>query len=338
MFHSKNILFGNLIRKEKKMLEPGTVLKGESGAEYTIIKLHARGGMAHIYLARDGRNKEVVVKVPFSEFIPPERLIGKFLREMAITNSLHHSHIVRSLDQGVFQEHGVSIPFLVTEYKKGALSIQEVLHDRLSEQPPRTFTEEEVQYILDRVCSALSYAHEEDPRKNKPAVYHMDISANNILLTLDPGGQIQDVLLIDFGLGKIAEHTRMSGQRTSYASATLPYQAPEYTTALKRRGKEHLCDQYSLGILAIQMLTSYLPEGGMDAQRKVKKASQVLKEQGISPHLRKILLKMIAKEPHHRYASLKDVQKALRQPPATPNWMTLLGSGVVLGSFATALI
>src|SRR5688500_2549627 len=76
------------------------VLQAALGAHYSLERELGRGGMAAVYLARDLRHRRpVAVKVlhpELSAVLGPER----FLKEVEVTASLQHPHILPLFDSG----------------------------------------------------------------------------------------------------------------------------------------------------------------------------------------------------------------------------------------------
>src|SRR5215208_6655787 len=78
-------------------------LTGLFSERYTIERILGRGATATVYLAHDSRNDcEVAIKVlkpELAESIGSER----FLREIKLTQKLHHPNIVPVLDSGEYE-------------------------------------------------------------------------------------------------------------------------------------------------------------------------------------------------------------------------------------------
>ena len=158
-----------------------------------------------------------------------------------------------------------------------------------------------------QTAEALQYAHEH-------GTLHRDIKPANLLLDLQ--GR---VWVGDFGLAKAQEHDDLS--RTGDLAGTLRYMPPErFSGAVDARG-----DIYSLGLSLYEMLTlrpAYddCPPGAL-MQRITTEGPVRL--QTVNPHipadLETIILKAIAPDPAHRYASAReladDLQRFLEDRP-----------------------
>src|SRR5690606_4717807 len=110
---------------------------------------------------------------------------------------LEHPNIVRLYE---FDKEG-DIAFIVMDWIEGT-NLRQAIADHI-----RPFTPEEVMYILQPVCSALNFAHQNQ-------VFHCDVKPGNILLHVD--GR---VLLTDFGVARLSTEKIGGG--------TPPYMAPE---------------------------------------------------------------------------------------------------------------
>ena len=82
---------------------------------------------------------------------------------------------------------------------------------------------------------------------------HQDIRPENIMI--DKTGTVK---IIDFGSTKVTGVSRPRRRRRQRYSGTVQYTAPEYFLG---EGGSPRSDQFSLGVIAYQMLTGKLPYG-----------------------------------------------------------------------------
>jgi eukaryotic-like serine/threonine-protein kinase len=149
-----------------------------------------------------------------------------------------------------------------------------------------------------QVAEALDYAH-------GMGVIHRDVKPANLLL--DNQGQLY---IADFGLAQLQGDSRLT--RTGDLVGTLRYMSPEQTTA--RHGVvDHRADLYSLGATLYELLT-LVP--AFDAPDRGALLRQIADEEPPAPRQRNraipvdletIVLKAMAKEPHRRYATAKEL-------------------------------
>ncbi|HEX4142280.1 MAG TPA: protein kinase [Pirellulales bacterium] len=153
-----------------------------------------------------------------------------------------------------------------------------------------------------QAAEALDYAH-------GMGVIHRDIKPANLLL--DGEGRIY---IADFGLAQLQGDSRLT--RTGDLVGTLRYMSPEQTTA--RRGVvDHRADLYSLGATLYELLTL---SPAFDAPDRPALLRQIADEEPAAPRQRNraipvdletIVLKAMAKEPHRRYSTAKELAEDL---------------------------
>jgi tRNA A-37 threonylcarbamoyl transferase component Bud32 len=179
---------------------------------YAVERELGQGGMATVYLARDLRHRRpVAMKVlhpQLSDALGPER----FLREIELTASLQHPHILPLFDSGAVG----GLLYYVMPYVEG-----ETVRARLLRDGPLPV--DEAVRLAREVADALAYAHGR-------GVIHRDVKPENILLQGGHGGA-QHALVADFGIALAVEQAggaRMT--RTGVSLGTPQYMAPEQAT------------------------------------------------------------------------------------------------------------
>jgi WD40 repeat protein/serine/threonine protein kinase len=158
-----------------------------------------------------------------------------------------------------------------------------------------------------QVAEALAYAHGQ-------RVLHRDIKPSNLLL--DNHG---NVWVADFGLAKASEGEDLT--HTGDVVGTLRYLAPE-----RLRGQsDPRGDVYSLGLTLYELLTLRPAFDGSDRERLIQQVTagepprprQL--DAGVPRDLETIVLKAMAREPEHRYATAgslaEDLQRYLEDRP-----------------------
>ena len=203
-------------------------------SRYSPEREVGRGGMATVYLAKDLKHgREVALKVirpELAEAVGSER----FLREIEITASLNHPHILPLLDSGAPE----GLLFYVMPYVAGG-SLRRLLESD-TEIPL-----EAVLRIAREVASALDYAHNR-------GVVHRDIKPENILFN-------EGLAVVgDFGIARaVSSAPRDKVTRTGAALGTLGYMSPEQ--ALGTGELDARTDVYSLGCVIYEMLVGGTP-------------------------------------------------------------------------------
>ncbi len=261
---------------------------GQQLGNYRLVRLLGRGGFAEVYLGEHIRlNTQAAIKVRYEQFEKDDA--EQFLKEAQTIANLVHPHIVRIFDFDVSD----GMPFLVMDYApNGTLRQRYPKNTRL---PLETIISH-----IKQVTDGLQYAHDEK-------FIHRDIKPDNMLL-----GRRDDILLSDFGLALVAQSTRQ--QSLQDLGGTAYYMAPEQLRGKPRQAS----DQYSLGIVVYEWLTGERPFNGSFSEV----ASQHIfvlpppiheKLPSVSPAVEEVVMTALAKDPHHRFASVRSFANALEQ-------------------------
>jgi len=202
---------------------------GTLAGRYTIERELGRGATATVYLARDAqRGHAVAIKVlrqELSETLGAER----FLREIRMSERLHHPHIASVLDSG---EYEGKLYFVLPHMEGG--SLRQLL------QREKQLSIEVAVSITRTVALALDYAHAE-------GLVHRDVKPENILFT---SGQ---ACLADFGIARAIERAiDESTTSTGLVRGTPAYMSPEQASG--SRNYNGRSDQYSLACVLYEML------------------------------------------------------------------------------------
>jgi serine/threonine-protein kinase len=208
---------------------------------YAIERELGRGGMATVYLARDVRHDRLVALKVLRPDIAVAIGAERFLAEIHTTARLQHPHILPLFDSGAAEGYLYYVMPFVTG---------ESLRDRLARHG--TMAPAEVERIMREVGGALDYAH-------RQGVIHRDIKPANILI--HDGA----ALLADFGIARVASEA--DGDRlteTGMSIGTPQYMSPEQASG--EDGIGPASDQYSLGVVAYELLTGQLPFSGSSLQ------------------------------------------------------------------------
>ena len=250
--------------------------------EFEIVEIAGRGGMGAVYRAVQRKlARTVAIKLLPVELGDTPGFADRFRREAMTTAGLIHHGIVTVYDTG---ETVAGHLYYVMDFVDGEDLAVRLERSRLS-------LEESVA-LLAAVCEAVRAAHAK-------GIIHRDIKPSNILLTKDGRPK-----LADFGLAllteKHLEYSRLTLGGTTLG--TLEYSAPEQ---LAGTGASAASDQYSLGVLAYELLTGELPRGVFDAP-SVRNAE-------IDPAFDGVILRALQSDPSRRYESVEDFRAAILQ-------------------------
>ncbi|HEX5818959.1 MAG TPA: serine/threonine-protein kinase, partial [Gemmatimonadales bacterium] len=251
---------------------------------YRLERELGAGGMATVYLAEDLKHRrKVAIKVLHPEL---SAVIGgdRFLKEIELTASLQHPHILPLFDSGAAD----NLLYYVMPFVEG-----ETLRGRLERE--RQLPLEDAVSIAQEVASALDYAH-------KRGVVHRDIKPENVLL------QDGKALVADFGIA-LAVSNAGEGRltQTGLSLGTPHYMSPEQ--AMGEREITPRSDVYALGAMTYEMLVGEPPFTGPSAQAIVAKVLTerpvpvTVHRDTVPAHVAATLHKALAKLPADRFGS-----------------------------------
>lgn len=266
---------------------------------YELRRPIEQGGMGVVYEAFDHElGRAVAVKTVFST---EQGFLDLFDKEWSKLAALSHPNIVAIIDRGTYEEAGVIRPFFVMPLLNGT-TLAKLLKSAGAGLPV-----ERVGDIISQACRGLQGAHER-------GIVHRDVKPSN-LFVLDDGS----VQVIDFGLAHA-----MNAESSLGMKGTLLYMAPEQ---LESKPPTAWTDIFALGVVAYEALagSQYHPFR-RDAEREIDEAilnhfPPPLTElnANVSLPLARVVHKAMAKQPHHRFGSAREMgetlQKALRGEP-----------------------
>jgi len=270
-------------------------LRSATIGEYEIAGKLGSGGMAAVFLAHEiALNRKVAIKVMAPSFLVDSGLVDRFKQEARTVAAMRHPnivniHAVREVDH---------LHFFVMQFIAGRSLSEVVKEDGRLPIPV-------VQTILFQVASALGYAH-------RRGVVHRDIKPANIMLD-DEGNAI----VTDFGIAKVTESPGLT--MTGGTVGTPTYMSPEQCNAAALTGAS---DQYSLGIVAYELLTGAPPFTGpayaiMGAHvRDVPDPVERLRLECPAP-LAGAVSRMLAKRPEDRFSNTNAAAVAAGGKPLT---------------------
>jgi serine/threonine-protein kinase len=256
--------------------------------------------MATVYLARDLRHRRgVAVKVlhpELSALLGPER----FLKEIEVTASLQHPHILPLFDSGSAE----GLLYYVMPYVEG-----ETLRARL-EREKQLPVDDAVTLARD-VASALAYAHVR-------GVIHRDVKPENVLLAGGPG-EPAHALVADFGIALAVQQAggaRMT--QTGLSLGTPQYMAPEQ--AMGEKTVDARADQHALAAVLYEMLAGEPPFSGPTSQavvaRVMTESPRSLRPQrpSVPAHIDAAVLRALEKLPADRFPNVSAFSATLGAP------------------------
>src|SRR5260370_13252063 len=172
-------------------------------------------------------------------------IMENFQEEARAIAQLDHPHIMQLLSYGEEQVHGDTVAYIVMQYRKEGNLIQWLRQQSKTD----VITPVERGRLIQQAASALKYAHDRN-------IIHRDIKPSNFLVreNLDSPRQ-PDLVLSDFGLAKLMNATSSASQNVRGPHA---YMSPAQWSGTPVAAS----DQYSLAVMAYEMLNRHTPFQG----------------------------------------------------------------------------
>ncbi|WP_437544870.1 protein kinase [Sorangium sp. So ce367] len=231
---------------------------------FELVERAGAGGMGEVFRAWDRILGEVVaVKILHDVYAQDT---ARFRREGGILAQISHPRVVRYMAQGLSPS---GAPYLVMEWLAG-----EDLGARLQRGP---LTVEETLTLMEGVSEALAGVH-------SSGIVHRDLKPTNLFLV---NGDLGMVKLLDFGIARLPETTRMT--RSGTILGTPAYMAPEQ--ARSGHAIDARADVFALGCVLFECLTGSMAFSGV--------------------HLMDVLVKIV----------LEDVPRVREISPEVPRWL-----------------
>ena len=270
-------------------------MEGTEFGRYRLVELLGRGGMGEVWRAYDTTARRVVaLKVLLASWASDPKFQQRFLREAYAAAALTDPHVVPIHNFGEIDGR-LYVDMRLVEGRD---------LDAVVAEGPLDATRAVM--IVEQVASALNAAH-------KVGLVHRDIKPSNILLT-----ENDFAYLIDFGIAKAAEETRLTG--TGGVVGSWAYMAPErFDTDADWRA-----DIYALACVLHECLTGDRPFGGDELARQYTAHKFTPPPQpsvvrpGVPASLDEVIAKGMAKDPEQRYQSGPELAAAARAALTAP--------------------
>lgn len=271
-------------------------LRRATVGDYEIKGELGHGGMASVFLAHEvALDRKVAIKVMSPALFSTAGMVERFKREARTAASLSHPHIIPIFAVRESSE----IVYFVMKFIEGR-SLESIVH-QLGQMPIPI-----VQKILYQVGSALGYAYD------KRGVVHRDVKPANIMIDADGWA-----VVTDFGIAKVSESKALT--QTGATIGTPSYMSPEQCAA--KSELTGASDQYSLGVVAYEMLAGQLPfqaettVGLLFAHVHETPPSIADIRPDIPEDVADAVMRMLAKEPEERWPDIETAVSALGGTP-----------------------
>ena len=261
-------------------------------SRYELREKLGEGGMGVVWRAFDTvLNTDVALKMLLDA--NDATALKLFYEECHKQSALAHPNIVEIRDVGIFDEDDRRQPYLVMPLLRGN-TLAAII--RSSPQPLST---ERCVDIISQACRGLQAAHDF-------GLLHRDIKPSNLFILED-----DSVKIIDFGVAH-----RLDVSRTKSRKGTLLYMSPEQ---LSMKPLTRASDVFSLAVVCYEVITRRQPflaaseDAVIEAIRHLNPPPASSINPNVSVSLSQVLCKAMAKDPRHRFASVKEFGDYLRR-------------------------
>ncbi len=278
---------------------------GMAGPYHLALEI-ASGGMATVFLAvhgLEGFQNTVAVKRIHPHLAKDKQFVDMFVDEAHIAARINHPYVCRVFD---FGKAGDSY-YIAMEFLRGeplSRVFKALTPARLSSARHPTI----IARIIANLAEGLHAAHTlKDTSGQSLDVVHRDVTPQNLFVLCDG-----TVRVTDFGIARarVRSHQTEGGK----IKGKLSYMSPEQ---LNQAPVDCRTDVWSLGVVAWELLTGRrlfraTSEGETVLSvlsRNIPAPSQF--ESGIPRQLDAIVLKALSRDPAQRYASARELVRAL---------------------------
>lgn len=272
------------------LLEAGQAFDG-----YRIVRELHGSSRSHIYLAVDSEtDTAVTLKVPSIDLRGDPAYLKRFAMEEWIARRVNSPHVLKA----ALPNRRRNFLYVVMDYVDGQSLAQWMIDNPKPDL-------ETVRGIVEQVARGLHALH-------RMEMLHQDLRPANVMI--DRTGTAK---IIDFGSTLVAGMEEIEGEETAILG-TVQYTAPEYFIG---EGGTTRSDQFSLAVIAYQMLTGRLPFDAKVAQartraqqKKLVYRSALSEERDVPAWIDGALRKALAIDPAKRYGELSEFVYDLRHP------------------------
>ena len=275
---------------------------------YELLQQIARGGMADVFLARDGHGRHVAVKILDAEHAADAESRALFADEARVLGLCDHPALARIHEVG---EHD-GAAFLAMDFVHG-VDLRALMQRRDVVDFQTAIA------IVAAAAAGLDHAHRRcDPDGRPLHVVHRDVSLSNIMVGYDGG-----VKVVDFGIARTARslHATCPGTVRGKASYMSPEQA--LGDPVDRR-----TDVFALGVVLYELTCGRRCFGGasdfdrMLAAVRGEYVAPAELDPRFPPPLANAIATCLAIDPAQRFASAAALIDALDAVARAYGWTT----------------
>ena len=282
---------------------------------YCITGKIGAGGMGQVYsaISYEDPSRTVAIKlIQRDKALSSEDLL-RFQKEAALMSQLHHPNIICFYELGLFGNENID-GGTPTGLEGGYYIVMEVAEGEDLKSILKTGIRKNLGFFFNvglKISSALAYTHSKN-------IIHRDIKPQNIIVGKHESANYDVPLkVLDFGIARLSEIQQFESQQQEVAGTPL-YMAPE-TSKYLTAPVDHRADLYSLGCVLYEVLTGKPPFTASSRSKLIKDHafSEVEPISATRPDvpeiINNVILKLLAKEPEHRYQSAYSLQIDLQK-------------------------
>jgi serine/threonine protein kinase len=286
----------------------------QSFGKYQLLKKLATGGMAEVWLARqggiEGFAKNVVVKRILPHLAEDREFVEMFKNEALIAANFNHPNIAQVYEFG--EANGTY--YIAMEYIHGE-DLGRVMRKAWS--AGQWIARPLAIRIVASACEGLYYAHTRNDDTGKPLrVVHRDISPQNILISFDGS-----VKLVDFGIAKAADTVGLT--KSGAIKGKFAYMAPEQAAG---KPLDHRADIFAIGLVLYELLTGVRPLK-RDSELATLQAALECNIQtpsevaDVPSELDPVVMSALSRAADDRYRDARQFQIALEETLVAQRWV-----------------
>jgi serine/threonine protein kinase len=274
---------------------------------YEVLRKIGQGGMSAVYEAYDeARDENVALKVLLPELACRPRMQDRFLQEGRLSSSFSHPNIAR-----VYDLHQTETVTMISMELLHGCNLRHDIERRAGQR--QKYLPIEVLKLIEQVSDALSVVH-------AASVIHRDLKPENLWSCLN-----ESIKIMDFGIAR--ESTGNVFTTGPRGSGTPYYIAPEQLNASPLL--DHRADQYSLAVIAYEMLTGVIPQGAIVPPHH--------KVTGIPKKLSMAVFRALNADPNQRFPHVRGFAEAAKFRTGMSPWTRaamIFGGTLAIGGVA----
>ncbi|MBN2057596.1 MAG: serine/threonine protein kinase [Candidatus Saganbacteria bacterium] len=282
---------------------------------FFVVNFFAEGGMADIFLVKDPRGNEALLKqlkyFPAQDPQLRKNLQLRFAREALVMSRIKSPNVVKVLDIDPQSPPA----FYIMEKIEGKSLMDAVPADKLLGQKLSLVI------IIQVLDGLLAFERACQSESKAVQVAHRDIKPDNILLRLE-GNRVKGAVLTDFGIVKVPE----SEQTTVHElMGSRGYLAPEVIVTGGTKNADQRADIFSLGAVLYWLLTGHEPFINHDLVELAcdpgPLISRLYKQRpgSVSREVWAAVFKALAVQPEQRFQSYAEMRQAFFELHKTLN-------------------